>query len=160
MEHIGGGEGGGGAEEENTVSQYAQQPVASVKHAHNPSTCLLALQQVVQIWRKELSKINAKAAESLADPGQYSNLFPDLDLALKAEQQQRQQRKEKVPAQHFQDYEGSTMANLIEEIRGETCRWSKLRQATLLDHRIHVQHKHALQSLVALCQHLSLSTWN
>ncbi len=89
---------------------------SSLNHA---STCLLALQQVVQIWRKELSKINAKAAESLADPGQYSNLFPDLDLALKAEQQQRQQRKQKVPAQQFQDYEGSTLANLIEDIRGE-----------------------------------------
>lgn len=74
--------------------------------------------EVVKTWRKELSKINAKAAESLADPGQYPNLFPDLDLALKAEQHQREQRKQAVPAQDFQDYEGSTMANLIEEIRG------------------------------------------
>ena len=74
--------------------------------------------QVVQIWRKELSKINAKAAESLADPAQYSNLFPDLELALKAEQQQREQHKQSVPAKDFQDYEGSTLANLIEDIRG------------------------------------------
>ena len=74
--------------------------------------------QVVQLWRKELSKINAKAAESLADPGQYPNLFPDLHLAMRAEQQQRQQRKEAVPAKDFQDYEGSTLANLIEEIQG------------------------------------------
>lgn len=74
---------------------------------------------MVQLWRKELSKINAKAAESLADPGQYSNLFPDLDLALKAEQRERQQRKEAVPAGDFQDYEGSTLANLIEEIQGQ-----------------------------------------
>ena len=81
--------------------------------------------QVVQLWRKELSKINAKAAESLADPAQYSNLFPDLDLALKAEQHQRQQRKDTVPAKDFQDYEGGTMANLIEEIRGEWC-WQPL----------------------------------
>lgn len=75
--------------------------------------------QVVQLWRKELSKINAKAAESLADPAQYSNLFPDLDLALKAEQHQRQQRKHTVPAKDFQNYEGSTLANLIEEIQGQ-----------------------------------------
>ena len=79
----------------------------------------LLLLQVVQLWRKELSKINAKAAESLADPGQYSNLFPDLDLALKAEQRERRQRKEAVPAREFQDYEGSTLANLIEEIQGQ-----------------------------------------
>ena len=32
--------------------------------------------------------INAKAAESLADPAQYPNLFPNLDLALHAEQYQ------------------------------------------------------------------------
>ncbi|KAL3136098.1 hypothetical protein ABBQ32_007120 [Trebouxia sp. C0010 RCD-2024] len=74
--------------------------------------------EVVQLWRKELSKINAKAAESLADPAQYANLFPDLDLALKAEQHQKQQRQQAVPAKEFQDYEGSTLANLIEEIQG------------------------------------------
>ena len=44
--------------------------------------------QVVQLWRKELSKINPKAAESLADPAQYKNLFPNIDLALQAEQLQ------------------------------------------------------------------------
>ena len=74
---------------------------------------------MVQLWRKELSKINAKAAESLADPAQYGNLFPDFDLALKAEQHQRQQRKHSVPASQFQDYEGSTMTNLIEEVQGD-----------------------------------------
>ena len=74
--------------------------------------------QVVQIWRKELSKINAKAAESLADPAQYANLFPDFDLALKAEQHQRQQRSQALPAKDFPDYEGSTLANLIEEVKG------------------------------------------
>ena len=47
-----------------------------------PDCCL----QVVQLWRKDLAKINPKAAESLADPAQYANLFPDMDLALKAEQ--------------------------------------------------------------------------
>lgn len=44
--------------------------------------------QVVKVWRDDLSKINAKAAESLADPAQYPNLFPNYDLALHAEQYQ------------------------------------------------------------------------
>jgi len=142
-----------GAHKKNITTQCCSRifKACSQSYAHHPSTCRLALQQVVQIWRKELSKINAKAAESLADPGQYSNLFPDLDLALKAEQQQRQQRKQKVPAQQFQDYEGSTLANLIEDIRGETRRWSALRLATLLDGIMHVQHEHTLQSLMAPC---------
>lgn len=45
----------------------------------------VGLLQVVKVWREDLSKINAKAAESLADPAQYPNLFPNLDLALHAE---------------------------------------------------------------------------
>ena len=44
--------------------------------------------QVVALWREDLASINAKAAESLADPVQYPNLFPNLDLALHAEQYQ------------------------------------------------------------------------
>ena len=44
--------------------------------------------QVVKVWRDDLSKINAKAAESLADPAQYPNLFPNYELALHAEQYQ------------------------------------------------------------------------
>ncbi len=49
-------------------------------------TCVYT--QVVALWRKDLQKINPKAAESLADPGQYANLFPGMDLALQAEQLQ------------------------------------------------------------------------
>lgn len=43
---------------------------------------------MVQLWKKDLAKINPKAAEALADPAQYSNLFPDLQLAMQAEQHQ------------------------------------------------------------------------
>ena len=46
------------------------------------------LGQVVQLWRSDLSKINPRAAEALADPAQYANLFPNMDLAVKAEQHQ------------------------------------------------------------------------
>ena len=42
----------------------------------------------MQLWRKDLAKINPKAAESLADPGPYPNLFPNLDWALQAEKLQ------------------------------------------------------------------------
>lgn len=46
------------------------------------------VRQVVKLWRADLSKINPRAAEALADPGQYANLFPDMDLAVQAEQHQ------------------------------------------------------------------------
>ncbi len=43
------------------------------------------LPQVVGLWRADLRKVNPKAAESLADPSQYANLFPNMDSALQAE---------------------------------------------------------------------------
>ena len=44
--------------------------------------------QVVALWRADLAKVNPKAAESLADPAKYPNLFPDLELAVAAEKLQ------------------------------------------------------------------------
>lgn len=41
---------------------------------------------VVQLWRTELAKVNEKAGQSLADPEQYENLFPNLQDSLKTEQ--------------------------------------------------------------------------
>lgn len=38
---------------------------------------------VLQLWKSNLKSINEKAAEALADPEKYPNLFPDLDWALK-----------------------------------------------------------------------------
>ena len=36
--------------------------------------------RIVKLWRKDLEKVNPKAAESLADPMEYENLFPDIKL--------------------------------------------------------------------------------
>ena len=55
----------------------------SIMHASE-----LDMLQVVQLWRADLSRINPRAAEALADPAQYANLFPNMDLAVKAEQYQ------------------------------------------------------------------------
>lgn len=56
---------------------------------------------IVQLWRNELAKINEKAGQSLADPEQYENLFPDLNDALKTEQylltQNRKQSAKSAP---------------------------------------------------------------
>jgi len=38
--------------------------------------------RIVKLWRKDLEKVNPKAAESLADPMEYENLFPDIKLVL------------------------------------------------------------------------------
>ena len=38
---------------------------------------------MVQLWREALKAVNPKAAESIADPMDYPNLFEGLDYALK-----------------------------------------------------------------------------
>jgi len=39
----------------------------------------------VELWRTELAKTNEKAAESIAGPSEYENLFPELRQTLQAE---------------------------------------------------------------------------
>merc|ERR1712137_1331595 len=50
------------------------------------------ISRVVQLWKVSLGQVNAKAAQSLADPQQYENLFPGLTDALKTEQFLAQKR--------------------------------------------------------------------
>lgn len=42
--------------------------------------------RIVQLWKEDLAKVNKKAADSLADPSEYENLFPEFQEALQAEQ--------------------------------------------------------------------------
>jgi hypothetical protein len=37
---------------------------------------------VLELWKTDLKSVNEKAAEALADPEKYPNLFPDLSYAL------------------------------------------------------------------------------
>ena len=40
---------------------------------------------IVKLWKDDLKSVSVKAAESLANPEEYPNLFPDLEFALQAE---------------------------------------------------------------------------
>jgi len=60
--------------------------------------CPSQMSRVVELWREELSKVNEKAGQSLADPAQYENLFPGLGEALQLEHLLRNAEKEKCPA--------------------------------------------------------------
>jgi coatomer subunit beta' len=51
-----------------------------------------AVSDVVREWRKDLQTVSEKAAESLADPAEYENLFPDFRLAVAAEKRLKQDR--------------------------------------------------------------------
>ena len=57
--------------------------------------------RVVQLWKEALSKSNPKGAQSIADPSEYENLFPDFSLSLQAEQHLKQERVELRPASDY-----------------------------------------------------------
>merc|ERR1712060_504114 len=44
-----------------------------------------SVSEAVANWKMDLATVNRKAAEALADPTKYPNLFPNFDWALRAE---------------------------------------------------------------------------
>merc|ERR1711970_84458 len=48
--------------------------------------------RVVQLWRVQLGKVNEKAGQSLADPKDYANLFPDYMASMQAQQMLARER--------------------------------------------------------------------
>ena len=53
--------------------------------ACNETEGLSFLCRIVGLWRTEVAKTNEKAAESIADPLEYENLFPGLSQTVQAE---------------------------------------------------------------------------
>lgn len=62
---------------------------------------LISVSRVVKLWRESLSKVNQKAAESLADPTEYENLFPGLKEAFVAEEYVKQSLADLRPAKEY-----------------------------------------------------------
>jgi coatomer subunit beta' len=59
------------------------------------------ISHVVKLWKEELKKTNEKAAQALADPTEYENLFQGYTDSLKAEQYLAPQRNRLIPAQKY-----------------------------------------------------------
>lgn len=72
------------------------------------------ISEIVTLWKDDVRKINPKAAEALADPQEFPNLFPNLELALKAETIMRQKAQHPLPASHFPQVEGSNTMDLLQ----------------------------------------------
>jgi len=72
---------------------------------------------LVKLWREDLQTINQKAAESLADPMEYGNLFPDLVWALKIEQILNPRRTNLFPAAFYSEYKDDISRDLISELK-------------------------------------------
>ncbi|CAN9511190.1 unnamed protein product [Ophioblennius macclurei] len=76
--------------------------------------------RVVKLWKESLSKVNQKAADALADPTQYSNLFPGLQQALLAEQYLKGAHAGVRPAAEYPLITPNEDRNVLEECAGFT----------------------------------------
>ncbi|KAL4457362.1 hypothetical protein ABPG75_012227 [Micractinium tetrahymenae] len=72
--------------------------------------------EVVKLWQGDLAKVNPKAAESLANPEEYPNLFPGIEDALKAEAWLRQKAAHPQPAARYPEVEGAHMEDILSRV--------------------------------------------
>ena len=75
------------------------------------------MSDVVRAWQSDLAKINPKAAESLANPDEFPNLFPDYEHAIAAEHMLASERAQRFPAMHFPALEGANLRDVIEAVQ-------------------------------------------
>merc|ERR1719330_1963960 len=59
------------------------------------------ISRIVELWREQLSKVNERAGQSLADPKDYPNLFPDFNSSLQAQVVLSKERNKVIPAEDF-----------------------------------------------------------
>ena len=74
--------------------------------------------RIVQLWRADLSqKVSSKAAEALADPMDYPNLFPDIQDALEAEKALLAEYTQTHSSFEYEKFKDFLNRNPIEEYR-------------------------------------------
>ncbi|CAN7112369.1 unnamed protein product [Brassica rapa subsp. narinosa] len=73
--------------------------------------------EIVALWRKDLSKVNSKAAESLADPEEYPNLFEDWQVALSVEAKAVETRGVYAAAEDYPTHADKSAITLVEAFR-------------------------------------------
>jgi len=76
--------------------------------------------RIVKLWKEDLAKTNKKAADSLADPTQYGNLFPDIQEAIRAETYLRPERMALRPAADYSALSSNLERNVLEELAGKS----------------------------------------
>jgi coatomer subunit beta' len=76
--------------------------------------------RVVKLWREDLSKKGlARAAESLADPLEYDNLFPDISLGLRAEEIAQKEREQVFSASRYLEVRESLDRDIVAALKEE-----------------------------------------
>ena len=74
---------------------------------------------MVELWKTHLATVNEKVSKSIADPKHYSNLFPDIEKALKAEQSFTHERATLLKASQAASTKPNLERLLVNEIGHE-----------------------------------------
>ncbi len=74
------------------------------------------ISRVLPLWKEQLGKVSEKAGQSLADPHEYTNLFPNFNKTLEAEQNLNKERKRKMPASMFKQVPDNSSRHPLEEL--------------------------------------------
>ncbi|MBA0580106.1 hypothetical protein Gorai_022338 [Gossypium raimondii] len=70
--------------------------------------------EIVTIWRKDLNRVNPKAAESLANPQVYPGMFENWKVALDVETRVREKRGVYPPAADYLKHADRSWLTLVE----------------------------------------------
>ncbi len=73
--------------------------------------------RIVKMWKKDLATVSQHAADSLADPEEYEDMFPDFQSALKAEEAFKKAREQVLGASAA--FSSSSSSNDVEEEKVE-----------------------------------------
>ncbi|KAL1199366.1 Coatomer subunit beta'-1 [Cardamine amara subsp. amara] len=73
--------------------------------------------EIVALWRNDLTKISPKAAESLADPEEYPNLFEDWQVTLSLENRAAETRGVHPPAGDYCSHAERDHTTLVKAFR-------------------------------------------
>nr|GLL35179.1 coatomer subunit beta'-2-like isoform X1 [Ipomoea trifida] len=101
--------------------------------------------EIVEIWKKDLNKINQKAAEALADPKEYPNLFEDWQVALAVESSVAETRGSLPPASEYVNQADRSTINLVEAFRNMRMDEEQPLQNGDLDHEVADQNGNEVQ---------------
>lgn len=76
-----------------------------------------SIPRILAVWKENLAKVSAKAAEALADPGEYPELFPDLGPAVQVQAYLAATEGELLPSILYGDYAQNISRALVADMK-------------------------------------------
>jgi len=75
------------------------------------------MSEMVALWKESLTSVNQKAADSIADPLDYPNLFDGLEYALKAETWLQSNKLQEASAQIYPEHALDNESDMLEHMK-------------------------------------------